>query len=642
MSFTETPAVIVHGAIYTDKQEMVPATQTKRGFSDVAEDEDEMAITSSQKRAKTSSGLYFAGVKRSLPRKKRIIRPVEHIYGSRFRGFRDAQRNEPAMPMDESLDLSQTVSEELELGDWTPEQESSSADEMDLTEGPPQQEPWADEMDLTEGPPEEEPLKLAEMRSTPHFEPMEFDLSLTSMARKRAMSEHLEDDIEEANERPAKRVRSDNASSKKPAKPKRVWESLNPRHGPFAPAGSSVRGVSAAPRSRVRPSARTVHSTFSAFPVAISAEDVAAANGSRLAGNGSPLPVAAPLPVPSPAVAAPLSVPSPAVAALPVTPPPARLSAARLSAAPLSVPSLAVAPLPVTASLPPAPPAVTAPPAVATPPTVAADREIWSIFYLDEQGVMRNRWATEDELNEGLNPPPATFARPAPARHRKPLGELTNVGDRRTLNRPQGLTPAANANRGSNGPSPRVAPRTPSARPLRVSTSSSAASRRTPANRPPSVARNSLLRTNTSTASTTTSVPSGVSRLASRPTSLASSSSHVSKPRPSRGSRKSVGTGSTEISPWERMRKQMEEVKAKMGGQDKTVTANALDKLTAELEALDLSGENPKEVRALTEQLQGMKMKDDPDRKAEAAEKVANPRVVEAVLKKLWQGIKFW
>lgn len=86
----------------------------------------------------------------------------------------------------------------------------------------------------------------------------------------------------------------------------------------------------------------------------------------------------------------------------------------------------------------------------------------------------------------------------------------------------------------------------------------------------------------------------------------------------------------------------MEEVKAKMGGQDKTVTANALDKLTAELEALDLSGENPKEVRALTEQLQGMKMKDDPDRKAEAAEKVANPRVVEAVLKKLWQGIKFW
>lgn len=34
MSFTETPAVIVHGAIYTDKQEMVPATQTKRGFSD--------------------------------------------------------------------------------------------------------------------------------------------------------------------------------------------------------------------------------------------------------------------------------------------------------------------------------------------------------------------------------------------------------------------------------------------------------------------------------------------------------------------------------------------------------------------------------------------------------------------------------
>ncbi|KAL8638029.1 MAG: hypothetical protein Q9228_004774 [Teloschistes exilis] len=457
------------------------------------------------------------------------------------------------------------------------------------------------------------------------------------MARKRAMPEHLEDDIEEANERPAKRVRSDNASSKEPAKPKRVLESLNPRHGPFAPAGSSVRRVSAAPRSRVRPSARTVHSTSSAFPVAISAEDVAAANGSRLAGNGSPLPVAAPLSVPSPADAAPLSVPSPAVAPLPVTPPPARLSAT-----PLSVPSLAVAPLPVAASLPPAPPTVTAPPAVATPPAVAADRPIWSTFYLDEQGVMRNRWATEDELNEGLNPPPATPARPAPARHRKPLGELTNVGDRRTLNRPQGLTPAANANRGSNGPSPRVAPRTPSARPLRVSTSSSAASRRTPANPPLSGARNSLLRTNTSSASTTTSVTSGVSRLASRPTSLASSSSCVSKPRPLRGSRKFVGTGSTEISPWERMLKQMEEVKAKMGGQDKTITANALDKLTAELEALDLSGANPKEVRALTEQLQGMKMKDDPDRKAEAAEKMANPRVVEAVLKKLWQGIKCW
>lgn len=52
-------------------------------------------------------------------------------------------------------------------------------------------------MDLTEGPPQE-----ARIRPLPQFEPVEKDLPVASMARKWTVPEHLEEDTEEANERP--------------------------------------------------------------------------------------------------------------------------------------------------------------------------------------------------------------------------------------------------------------------------------------------------------------------------------------------------------------------------------------------------------------------------------------------------------
>ncbi|KAL9585589.1 MAG: hypothetical protein Q9203_004184 [Teloschistes exilis] len=87
------------------------------------------------------------------------VNPAVNVHGAIYTDKQktNAQRNEPAMPMDESLDLSQTVSEELELEDWTPEQE-----------------PSADEMDLTEVPPRE-----ARTRPLPQFEPVEEDLPET-------------------------------------------------------------------------------------------------------------------------------------------------------------------------------------------------------------------------------------------------------------------------------------------------------------------------------------------------------------------------------------------------------------------------------------------------------------------------------
>ncbi|KAL9582954.1 MAG: hypothetical protein Q9212_002999 [Teloschistes hypoglaucus] len=369
----------------------------------LADDESEDDHPFGYKRVKISPRPVSTGSPRALRPKKRHLHAVELRAGAaRYRRLLVPLEIEPATAMDESIDLSPTVSEEVDMeeGDSKVEEPTMAMDEsidlsptvskeVEMADEPLEQEPLPEMMDLTEGPPEpDSPV-----------EPMEVDVD-RPVSRKRAMSEQIANGTEE---RPVKRVRSDPTPS------------VVPPQRPNYPGKRRVSGIRRVPAatgfgarpSVVRPSARPpVRSTSVVYPpVKISAEDVAAANRRRLADNGSSLDPAAAI---------------------------ARVVARRLTPAPFPVAPLAV-PLPVTppAVLPVAPPAVPLPlpPLQVAPPTV---------------------------LGAAVPGPTVVSSVPVPApanvlRYSRngPLSELPNPGNMHGMIRPRDLTSAHHVRRSS-------------------------------------------------------------------------------------------------------------------------------------------------------------------------------------------------
>ncbi|KAL8664335.1 MAG: hypothetical protein Q9202_003150 [Teloschistes flavicans] len=275
-------------------------SDTEMGNTDLvgekrAHDQAEEDGTRRPSKRRMTSAFISPAEKRDVPRPRaRRLHPGERLMGARWHRFDQKQR-------EEVMRAAQVI---------LPPEDLVIDDTMDLDEEAHMRGSW----------------QPAEITPAPQLAPVE-DLvppPVMQPSRKRT-SDQLEEEPEEVpDEQRAKRARTSesapSAATPAPApaplyvrdpaaykkklaewKPYRDGSTPAKRRGTIFASGSSTL-------SSLRPSRRPVHNTSSAFPVAITAADIAAANRDRPAGNGPAGERTGDVPPPPPPPAAPVAL----------------------------------------------------------------------------------------------------------------------------------------------------------------------------------------------------------------------------------------------------------------------------------------------------------------------------------------------